>query len=359
MDDERISTGLAGPSEYDGVAVRLGDRRLGFTELDARSTRLARHLRDLGLRAGDPVVVQLPLCLELAETECALEKAALVKIGLAPFASVESVKDEVAHSMTRALIVHPACCRSDEMPRWPDVFDVLICIGNPMQGYLSYEDLVDTTPDARQSGMDGMDGMPPYLLAGLQRRKAVFPGARKVQVAVVGPLTCSAMMVMSPHLYAGNSLVLFDSDPGPALFAELANEGVTHVLMETKALGNWISAKTPTSGKGLAGDPAGLAGEEGDDKACAEFESALGSHPAVMEACVIKTDSHGFHAVVALHPGTHAIAAELIAYCGLCNVGHGHLRAVTFVAELPKNASGKLARKLIREQYRQAYRVPG
>ena len=86
-----------------------------------------------------------------------------------------------------------------------------------------------------------------------------------------------------------------------------------------------------------------------------EVEATLYQHPDVMEACVISvpddTWGESVKAVVALWPGRQASAAELIGHCRARIADYKSPRTVDFVAELPKNASGKLARKLVREQY--------
>jgi acyl-CoA synthetase (AMP-forming)/AMP-acid ligase II len=86
-----------------------------------------------------------------------------------------------------------------------------------------------------------------------------------------------------------------------------------------------------------------------------EVEATLYQHPDVMEACVISvpddTWGESVKAVVALWPGRQASANELIGHCRARIADYKSPRSVDFVAELPKNASGKLARKLVREQY--------
>ncbi|RZT36335.1 acyl-CoA synthetase [Cupriavidus agavae] len=86
-----------------------------------------------------------------------------------------------------------------------------------------------------------------------------------------------------------------------------------------------------------------------------EVEATLYQHPDVMEACVIsvpdETWGETVKAVVALWPGRQASAADLIGHCRARIADYKSPRSVDFVAELPKNASGKLARKLVREQY--------
>ena len=86
-----------------------------------------------------------------------------------------------------------------------------------------------------------------------------------------------------------------------------------------------------------------------------EVEATLYQHPDVLEACVISvpddTWGESVKAVVTLRPGREASAQQLIAHCRERIADYKSPRSVDFVAELPKNASGKLARKIVRERY--------
>ncbi|GAB7543921.1 AMP-binding protein [Cupriavidus sp. 8B] len=86
-----------------------------------------------------------------------------------------------------------------------------------------------------------------------------------------------------------------------------------------------------------------------------EVEATLYQHPDVMEACVISvpddTWGESVKAVVALRPGRQGSAEDLIAHCRARIADYKSPRTIDFVTELPKNASGKLARKLVREPY--------
>jgi acyl-CoA synthetase (AMP-forming)/AMP-acid ligase II len=86
-----------------------------------------------------------------------------------------------------------------------------------------------------------------------------------------------------------------------------------------------------------------------------EVEATLYQHPDVLEACVISvpddTWGESVKAVVTLRPGRQASAQALIAHCRERIADYKSPRSVDFVDELPKNASGKLARKLVREPY--------
>lgn len=86
-----------------------------------------------------------------------------------------------------------------------------------------------------------------------------------------------------------------------------------------------------------------------------EVEASLYQHPDVMEVCVVGVPDEKWgesvKAVVVLKSGRNTVADDLIAHCRARLADYKTPRTVNFVADLPKNASGKIARKLVREQY--------
>ena len=87
----------------------------------------------------------------------------------------------------------------------------------------------------------------------------------------------------------------------------------------------------------------------------AEVEAALHGHPAVIDVAVIGVpdDQWGesVKAVVQLRPGAAATAAELISFAAERLAGYKKPRSVDFVDELPRDAAGKLLKRMIREPY--------
>lgn len=86
-----------------------------------------------------------------------------------------------------------------------------------------------------------------------------------------------------------------------------------------------------------------------------EVEAALYQHPAVFEACVVGVPDaqwgESVKAVICLKGDAKATAADLMAFCRERLADYKSPRTIEFAAELPKNPSGKIARKLVREPY--------
>ena len=87
----------------------------------------------------------------------------------------------------------------------------------------------------------------------------------------------------------------------------------------------------------------------------AEIEAALSAHPSVMDVAVIGVPDDEFgesvKAVVQLRPGMPATEAEIIAFAGEHIAGYKKPKTVDFVDELPRDAAGKLLKRLLRDRY--------
>ncbi len=86
-----------------------------------------------------------------------------------------------------------------------------------------------------------------------------------------------------------------------------------------------------------------------------EIEEVLFTHPAVADAACIGIPSEKWgeeiKAIVVLKPGATATDRDVISYCDGKLAGFKRPRSVDFVASLPKNPSGKVLKRELREPY--------
>ena len=86
-----------------------------------------------------------------------------------------------------------------------------------------------------------------------------------------------------------------------------------------------------------------------------EVEEVLYQHPSVFEAAVfgVPDDYWGeaVKAIVVLKEGATASAEEITRFCGEYLAGYKKPKSVEFWTELPKNPTGKILKRVMREKY--------
>ena len=87
----------------------------------------------------------------------------------------------------------------------------------------------------------------------------------------------------------------------------------------------------------------------------AEVEEVLYRHPAVAEAAVIGVPNERWGevpmAIVVTRPGQNVAAEELIRFCEAKLARYKIPKAVAFTDVLPRNAAGKVLKRVLREQF--------
>ena len=86
-----------------------------------------------------------------------------------------------------------------------------------------------------------------------------------------------------------------------------------------------------------------------------EIEEALLTHPAVRECAVVgvpdKTWGESVKGLVVLREGKTATDEELIAHCRDRMASYKKPKSIEFLPDLPKNATGKILKRELREHY--------
>jgi acyl-CoA synthetase (AMP-forming)/AMP-acid ligase II len=87
----------------------------------------------------------------------------------------------------------------------------------------------------------------------------------------------------------------------------------------------------------------------------AEIEDVLHRHPAVEDAAVfgVPDDEWGerVHAAIQLRPGMALTAAAAVAFCRDHLADYKAPREISFHDDFPRDAAGKLVKRLLREPY--------
>jgi fatty-acyl-CoA synthase len=93
----------------------------------------------------------------------------------------------------------------------------------------------------------------------------------------------------------------------------------------------------------------------GENISSIEVEGLLYKHPSVLEAAIIAAPDERWgevpYAVVVLKPGTEASEAELIEFCRERLAHYKCPKRVQFIESLPRTATGKIQKNLLRERF--------
>ena len=241
----------------DSVAVVDGGRSLTYAELNARANALAHHLRGLGVRDGENVVVLVPRSPELVIAELAVLKCGAAYVPIDPSFPQDRIAFMTEDSGARFLVARHA----DILPELSAI--ARVDVDDPESANRTSTDLgvrVDGTAAAYVMYTSGSTGQPkgvvvPHravLRVVLNNRYAVFDSADRVAFAANPAFDATTMEVWAP-LLNGGCIVVIDQDSflEPVhLAAALARHSVT-ALFVTTAIFNQCAAMVPNAFGGL------------------------------------------------------------------------------------------------------------
>jgi fatty-acyl-CoA synthase len=86
-----------------------------------------------------------------------------------------------------------------------------------------------------------------------------------------------------------------------------------------------------------------------------EIEDHLHAHPAILEAAIVGVPDpewgESLKAFIVLREGHHLTAAQVVDHCRAALADFKRPRHVAFIAELPRNPTGKVLKRTLREQF--------
>ncbi len=134
------------PADDLGLWIVLADgseEKLTFGELSRRSNQLANHLRSLGVRRGDPLLLMLGNITPLWVTMLAAIKLGAVIIPASTLLGPEELADRLERGRVRAVVT--AHELTDRFARLSGA-DIRISVGGAVEGWTAYDELA-TGPD--------------------------------------------------------------------------------------------------------------------------------------------------------------------------------------------------------------------
>jgi acyl-CoA synthetase (AMP-forming)/AMP-acid ligase II len=136
----------------DREALVCGERRLTYSALDAKASRLAHHLSSVGVGAGDHVGLQLYNCTEYVEAMIACFKVRAVPVNV----NYRYVEDELAYlfddaDLVAVIVDTEFTERIDGVrPRAPKLRHVIsVGTGARPEGAVDYDDALAAQPETR------------------------------------------------------------------------------------------------------------------------------------------------------------------------------------------------------------------
>jgi 2,3-dihydroxybenzoate-AMP ligase len=265
----------------DRVAVIDGDDHVTYRQIDERSTHLARHLLDLGLRPSDRVVVQLSNTQMFVYLYFAMQKAGIIPVLALPAHRRREIGQFVEISGARACAV-PASVRGFDylamvrelMSDHPSL-DLCLYEGEsgPEPGFQPLDVLLETEPRTPESALEAVridpDDPAVFLLSGgttgipklIPRTHNDYLYNSKLAASVCDIRDGDVLLLVLPiehnlplacpglqgFLLSGASVVLSTSTRPENVFRLVEAHRVTHIHVVPALLIRWLSDEAATA----------------------------------------------------------------------------------------------------------------
>jgi long-chain acyl-CoA synthetase len=236
------------------TALVCGDRRLTWSEFNARVNRVANALLRLGIRKGDRVGVLLPNSVEAAEVTCGVVKAGGVVVPLSAQVPAPGLVLQITDSDSRVLFVGAPlkAVLGPHLARLTGLLDGgLVAVGFVADGWRAYEALLDAASEADPGVVlaydddfnimysSGTTGVPKGIVHTHFARQQFALGLAlgcRFSFATVGLLTTplysnGTWIVWLPTLVAGGTVVVMPRFDPRELLELVQRERVTHAFM--------------------------------------------------------------------------------------------------------------------------------
>ncbi|MCT8165311.1 MULTISPECIES: AMP-binding protein [unclassified Pseudomonas] len=236
----------------DRVAVADANTRVTFSQLEARSNRLASGLGALGVAAGEHVAILAANRVELVEAEVALYKAAMVKVPINARLSLEEVLRVLEDSCSVVVITDAsfAAALAERRAVLPRLRHIVALDGDA--GDVSYPALLERGSPAAVNldpaddtlavlhYTSGSSGVLKAAMLSFGNRKALIrksiasPTRRAAPgdvMAHVGPITHASGMQIMPLLAVGACNLLLERYDDRLLLETIQQERVTRLFL--------------------------------------------------------------------------------------------------------------------------------
>ncbi|TAK34568.1 MAG: hypothetical protein EPO21_09230 [Chloroflexota bacterium] len=129
----------------DKLALVFKDRLYTYREYNEQANRVANGLRELGIKRGDRVAIMMPNWPEFVFSVYGVLKLGAIAVGINVLFKSEETRYILDNSQARAVLVadHLLSVVQSTRPRLPGLEHVVVVHGEPSEGVLSYQALVD------------------------------------------------------------------------------------------------------------------------------------------------------------------------------------------------------------------------